>query len=237
METEIYPYLRSLLESLARHKPMELRDDLLKRAIILQHLRTFDGRIKIGQLLNNIRIANKPIDLNTLENDQEDVLTGNRALDSPSGLKQVMMLIPAFDKSKVYIGQACNGREFITSDSPVSTYRFSNDQMLFTLPISQRYCLFWLPDSDIPVFQNHIAEIGIDIVDNVNWATINNAEYVILSGSPFSIADIYALSEVYNSNNARGLKSPLLSRMRKPVFGLHLLPSEPIYFDTDRKPR
>ena len=59
METEIYPYLRSLLESLARHKPMELRDDLLKRAIILQHLRTFDGRIKIGQLLNNIRIANK----------------------------------------------------------------------------------------------------------------------------------------------------------------------------------
>ncbi|WP_305084598.1 DUF4238 domain-containing protein [uncultured Faecalibaculum sp.] len=215
MERDIFRYLRSMLNALSTQDTFDTDDRLLKKAILLQYFRTFDGRLKLGLLSKGLPIINSPVDLKSIKVSEEDIRLGNRILESPNGLEKLLDRIVVSDKGSVYIGHACKGRRFITSDSPVSTFRFGTQQRLFVMPISQKYCLFWIPDGDIPFFKERIMTVDSEIVDNVNWSSINSAEYVVISGTPFLLPEIYAISSVFNSDTSFGRKALLPTQLRR----------------------
>lgn len=174
--------------------------------LFLQEIRTNSGRVRIiTNFENNFSKPRKsPIELNEIENNKEKIQKFNKIFKEKNNLED---LLKYFKKPNSVHFHIAIGDGFIISDNPViSTFGPQNKPNGFQIifPISPNFCLEFQND-DINSSNNLLVQMTLDKIQYINKATINTANYYIISTNKF---DITQQSYIYNRFNNKNWEMP-----------------------------
>ncbi|EMB75878.1 DUF4238 domain-containing protein [Streptococcus mutans] len=174
--------------------------------MFLQEIRTNSGRVRIiTNFESNFSKPRKsPIELNEIENNKEKIQKFNKIFKEKNNLEDLLKYFKRPDSMHFHIAI---GYGFITSDNPViATFGPQNKPNGFQiiLPISPNFCLEFQTE-DINSSNNLFVQMTPDKIQYVKKATINTANYYIISKSKF---DITQQCYIYNRFNNKNWKMP-----------------------------
>lgn len=151
--------------------------------IRLQSIRTDVGRIHLMDLLKNpflYKPRKFPTELEEIEKNKVTINEFNRIFKKGSNLNTILTFSPRPISMKFYI--ALTDKNLITSDNPVT----ANDQFKqLILPIHPNICIEFLDESTYH-YKVSLIRLTDEKVDYLNKATINPANYFVISNQPFT---------------------------------------------------
>ncbi len=164
----------------------------------LQYLRTDAGRINYISLIENIKsyIPRKgPIELDEIKENEEKIKKFNWLFKQEGVLEEHLKQYSKPDSMNFHI--AISRNNILTSDNPVIG---TDEWKQIIMPISPFLCIEFQDDS-INVSKNVMVELSPEKIIYLNEATINTANYYIISHEPFTFSqNVYIYNRFMNKN-------------------------------------
>ena len=157
--------------------------DFIYKFMCLQAIRTDAGRINFMNYLTNplvFRPRRFPLELEEIKNNEVAIDAFNRIFKVKNNLENLFHLFERPDEMDFYI--ALTDKNLITSDNPVTG---NDDFRQFILPIHPNICIEFL-DKNKYQFKEPTLLLTDNKVDFLNKATINTANYFVISNQPFT---------------------------------------------------
>lgn len=167
----------------------EEEQSFLYKYMWLQYIRTDAGRIIFMMSLENIclrKFKNKPrefpIELDEIKANNQKIETFNKLLKQDGVLESILNSFEKPDTMNFHI--AISGENLLTSDNPViGTDKWKR----IILPISPNLCIEFI-DNSIDVTNTIFIKLPQENTKYLNKATINTANYFILSNEEFTFS-------------------------------------------------
>lgn len=181
----------------------EEKQNFIYKFFYLQYFRTDSGRIKLMQFLYNPYIYKPrkyPLEYNDILNNKKEIKKFNEVFKDE---KELELLLKIFEKPKDMVFRICTTKEnLITSDNPV--IGTDNGQRIF-LPINPHIC-FQFKNKKFVQNNSLFTVLTQNHVDYLNKATINTANYFVISNLSFTNEEKqYIINRFKNPSSIRKL--------------------------------
>ncbi|WP_273450713.1 DUF4238 domain-containing protein [Streptococcus ferus] len=174
------------------------QQEFLYQYMWLQYIRTDAGRINFVTVHENLfsyKPRTLPIELTEINDSTEKIKKFNKLFKQDRILESYLTLLKKPDTMNFHI--AISEENLLTSDNPVIG---TDEWRRIVLPICPFFCLEFT-DSSIDVTQNMFTKLGPDNIRYLNEATINTANYFVISNKPFTLAQgTYLYNRFKNPN-------------------------------------
>lgn len=196
----------SILDEFFNRNIIEISEEQQKfiyKFFWLQYLRTDSGRIKLMQLLYNpflYKPKKYPLEFNDILKNKKEIKQFNKVFKDE---KELELLLNCFEKPKDMVFRICATTEnLLTSDNPV--IGTNNWQRIF-LPINPNIC-FQFKNKKFVQNNNMFTILTSKHVDYLNKATINTANYFVISNLSFTNEEKqYIINRFKNPSSIRKL--------------------------------
>ena len=174
------------------------QQEFLYQYMWLQYIRTDAGRINFVTVHENLfsyKPRTLPIELTEINDSAEKIKKFNKLFKQDRILESYLTLLKKPDTMNFHI--AVSEENLLTSDNPVIG---TDEWRRIVLPICPFFCLAFT-DRSIDVTQNVVTKLGPDNIRYLNEATINTANYFVISNKPFTLAQgTYLYNRFKNPN-------------------------------------
>lgn len=174
--------------------------DTIYQYMWLQYLRTDAGRIIFVSNLDKIFSPSsriKPIDLDEIQECQDLIERFNYTFKEKEFLECFLASYQCPENMKLHI--AISRENLLTSDNPVIG---TDNWKQIILPISPNLCIEF-QDESINSSPNLIVELRSDKIRFLNEATINTANYYVISNQDFTLTQQFYLYSRFRSSSWR----------------------------------
>lgn len=174
------------------------QQDFIYVYLWLQYLRTDAGRINLITMFENIPYynpRNTPIDLKEIQDNKEKILRFNKIFKKDKVLENFLKIFKKPETMNFHI--AVSDKNILTSDNPVIG---TDDWKRIIFPICPCLCIKFI-DSSIDKVKGMFTILTSDNIIYLNEATINTANYFVISNENFTIQqNAYLYNRFKNKN-------------------------------------
>ena len=164
----------------------------------LQYLRTDAGRINFITMYENIfshKPRTLPIELTEIKDNQEKIKNFNKLFKQDGVLESYLKNFEKPETMNFYI--AISEDNLLTSDNPVIG---TDGWKRIILPICPCLCIEFI-DNSIDEAKTMFIKLTPDHIKYLNEATINTANYFVISNKPFTLSQNNYLYNRFNNKN------------------------------------
>lgn len=164
----------------------------------LQYIRTDSGRIKYIDMIENInsyKPRTRPIELEEINNNREKIIKFNWLFKQKGVLEGLLEKIDKPPTMNFHI--AISKENLLTSDNPIIG---TDEWKQMVLPISPYLCIEFQEDS-MNVSKNLLVMLAPEKTRYLNEATINTANYYVISNEPFNILQTHYIYNRFKNEN------------------------------------
>lgn len=176
----------------------EEQQDFIYKYMWLQYIRTDSGRIKYIDMIENINSyipRTRPIELEEINNNRDKIIKFNWLFKQEGVLEDLLERIVKPSAMTFHI--AISEGNLLTSDNPIIG---TNEWKQMILPISPYLCIEFQEDS-INVSKNLVVMLAPEKTRYLNEATINTANYYVISNEPFNILQTHYIYNRFKNEN------------------------------------
>ena len=164
----------------------------------LQYLRTDAGRINFISMYENIfayRPRTLPIELEEIQANKEKILKFNKLFKQDKVLENYLKNFEKPETMNFHI--AISEKNLLTGDNPVIG---TDEWKRIILPICPFLCIEFI-DSSIDKAETMFIRLTLDNIKYLNEATINTANYFVISNKPFTLPQNNYLYNRFKNKN------------------------------------
>lgn len=201
-EAKISKVVTSVLENIVSENftITEKDIDIIWQYLWLQDIRTDSGRLRLIEGLEQKfqSVRQYPVELREIESKKDKILRFNKVFKNPENLKSILNIPRNNMCFHIAIGEG-----FLTSDNPVvSTYgkESRNSGFQLIMPVCPCIC-FTFQSGDLNSSNKLIVQMTEEKIRYVNEATINTANYFVISNERFSFAQESYIYNRFNNEN------------------------------------
>lgn len=199
-ESKLGPIIEYIIENITSNdlSISERQQKILYEYMWLQYLRTDAGRINFITMHENIfsykpRVF--PIELDEINDNKEKIIKFNRLFKQDGVLEKLLKIFKKPDNMNFHI--ALSEGNLLTSDNPIIG---TDEWKQMILPISPNICIEFQEDS-INSSNNLLVILEPEKTQYLNEATINTANYYIISYEPFTFIQNNYIYNRFNNHN------------------------------------
>lgn len=191
LESKYAQYIKQLIKSIDKRKPIKLDYAILYKFLKLQQFRTYKGRalFTLTYIFYRQNFSYKRINLREING----TILRQCFNETFTNIADLSVFLDNFyitsNQPKCFVLLNNTNEKFIISDDPVVFYELPNDRILFAFPISPTICIAEILDTSKNKFiepRKKIRTVSKSLVTQINTEEIHNAVFWIISQEEFS---------------------------------------------------